>query len=195
MKNVIIIISALMFISCSNKKNQNIYLKKEQEQSNKDVAILADTIKKDTVYYYWQPDYAFYEFDTVINEISYYMKTYCLNDSAVLNETWSDSRSQNPQLIEYQAAHNYVTDFKINSSISHYEIKLLKENFRDSLPTEFFQICHMWKNEFENIENEQPVFRATFAQPDTDWQYAIMYTITAEGKLIIIRVEDESFYD
>ena len=54
------------------------------------------------------------------------------------------------------------------------------------------KICCMWKNEFSHMENGQPLFRATFAKPDTDYQYSILYTITEKGKLKIIKVEDES---
>lgn len=149
--------------------------------------------KKDTLKYYWQPDYNIYSFDTVINQTNYRMKTYCLNDSAVYNETFSEERSKNKNLIEYSIAHNFATDFTIKTDDNEIKLHLLKENFKDSLPPEFFNICHMWKNEFSHTENGQLIFRATFTKPDTDYQFAILYLITDKGDFKILKVEDESY--
>lgn len=71
--------------------------------------------KKDTLLYFWQADYNIYSFDTVINHTYYRMETYCLNDSAVYNETFSEVRSKNKNLIEFSVAHNYATDFTIKT--------------------------------------------------------------------------------
>jgi len=53
----------------------------------------------------------------------------------------------------------------------------------------------MWKNEVSRLENDKLVCRATFAQPDTDYQYAIVYTVTDKGELKIIGIENESHDD
>lgn len=149
--------------------------------------------KKATLIYYWQPDYNTYSFDTVFNQTNYRMKTYCLNDSAVYNETFSEERSKNKKLIEYSVAHNFATDFTIKTDDNEINLHLLKENFKDSLSADFFKICHMWKNEFSHVENGQLIFRATFAKPDTDYQFAILYLITDKGDFKILKVEDESY--
>ena len=119
---------------------------------------------------------------------------YCLNDSAVYNETFTDERSKNKNLIEYSVAHNYATDFTIKTANKAIKLHLLKENFKDSLSADFFKICHMWKNEFSHTENGQLIFRATFAKPDTDYQFAILYLVTNKGEYKILKVEDETCY-
>jgi hypothetical protein len=149
--------------------------------------------KNDTVKIYWEPDFSSYKFDTTINQTAYQMTTYCLNDSAVFNETFSEERIKNKNLIEYSVAHNYATDFIIKSDDENvFNSRITKENFKDSLPTDFLKICHMWRNEFSIVKNGQLVFRATFAQPDTDYQMSVLYSITETGKIRILRVEDES---
>ena len=149
--------------------------------------------KSDTVKIFLEPDFSSYKFDTTINQTAYQMTTYCLNDSAVFNETFSDDRSKNETLIEYSVAHNFATDFIITSNNDKvFKLHITKENFKDSLPTDFIKICHMWKNEFSNLENGRLVFRATFAQPDTDYQMSVLYSMTEKGKFEILKVEDES---
>ena len=153
-------------------------------------------VKTDTLKYFWEPDYSSYSFDTIVNQTVYQMKTYCLNDSAVFNETFTEERSKNKNLVEYSVAHNFATDFTIKSSDNKvFKLHIIKENFKDSLPTDFIKICHMWRNEFSNIENGQLIFRATFAQPDTDFQMAVLYLISEKDKLMIIKVIDESDSD
>lgn len=149
--------------------------------------------KKDTLLYYWQPDFHIYSFDTVINQTSYQMKTYCLNDSAVYNETFSEERSKNKNLIEFSVAHNFATDHIIKTNKKEIKLHLRKESFKDSLSADFLKICHMWKNEFSHEETGQLIYRATFAQPDTDYQLAILYLITDKGELQILKVNDESY--
>lgn len=51
----------------------------------------------------------------------------------------------------------------------------------------------MWKNQFSHVYHNQLIFRATFAKPDTDYQIAILYMITNQGKLKILKLEDESY--
>lgn len=51
----------------------------------------------------------------------------------------------------------------------------------------------MWKNEFSHTEHGQLIFRATFAEPDTDYQFAILYLITDQGDFKILKVEDETY--
>lgn len=182
MRIIAMITMALIMISCIG------------HGSSTDKTSLGETTdKKDTLTYYWQPDYNIYSFDTVINRTNYLMKTYCLNDSAVYNETFSEERSKNKNLIEYSVAHNFATDFTIKTDDNTIKIHLLKENFKDSLSADFFKICHMWKNEYSHTENGQLIFRATFAKPDTDYQFAILYLITAKGDFKILEVEDESY--
>lgn len=149
--------------------------------------------KTDTVKIYLEPDYSCYKFDTTINQTTYQMTTYCLNDSAVFNETFSDARIKSESLIEYSVAHNYATDFIIKPDNDKvFNVHITKENFKGSLSTDFIKICHMWKNEFSNVENGQLVFRATFAQPDTDYQMSVLYSMTEKGNFKILNVEDES---
>jgi hypothetical protein len=149
--------------------------------------------KTDTVKIYWEPDFSSYKFDTTINQTFYQMTTYCLNDSAVSNETFSEERSKNENLIEYSVAHNFATDFIIKCDNDKvFKLHITKENFKDSLPTDFIKICHMWRNEFSNVENGHLVFRATFAQPDTDYQMSVLYSMTEKGKFKILKVEDVS---
>lgn len=150
--------------------------------------------KKDTLISYWLPNYDTYSFDTIINQTNFRMKTYCLNDSAVYNETFTIEGSKNNKLIEYSVAHNFATDFTIKTADNEIKLHLIKENFKDSLSSDFFKICHMWKNEFSHVENGQLIFRATFAKPDTDYQFAILYLVTEKGDIRILKVEDESFY-
>ncbi|HYC83965.1 MAG TPA: hypothetical protein VEB86_02035, partial [Chryseosolibacter sp.] len=86
-------------------------------------------------------------------------------------------------------------DGYVTTSTGSFKLHLLKENYRDSLPSDFLKICHMWKNEVSRLENDKLVCRATFAQPDTDYQYAIVYTVTDKGELKIIGIENESHDD
>ncbi len=156
--------------------------------------VFGQSDKKDTLINYWLPDFDTYSFDTIINQTNYRMKTYCLNDSAVYNETFTVEGSKYNNLIEYSVAHNFATDFTIKTANNEIKLHLIKENFKDSLSSDFFKICHMWKNEFSHVENGQLIFRATFAKPDTDYQFAILYLITDKGDIRILKVEDESFY-
>jgi len=121
------------------------------------------------------------------------MKTFCLNDSAVYNETFSEARTKNKNLIEYSVSHNFETDFAIKQAKNKtIKLRILKENFKENLPVDLYKICHMRKNEFSHCENGQLIFRATFAQPDTDYQMSVLYTISDKGELKILKVEDES---
>jgi len=148
----------------------------------------------DTLKYYWQPDYSTYSFDTIVKKVTYQIKTYCLNDSAVYNRTFTDESSKNKNLIEYSVAHNYATDFIIKTTDNKkIKVTIKKINFKDHLPADFYKICHMWKNEFSHMDGKQLVLRATLAQPDTDYQYAVLYSITDKGAFKIIKVEDESY--
>lgn len=143
----------------------------------------------DTVKLYWEPDYNSYTFDTMVNHTHYQMKTYCLNDSAIFNPTDIGTSNQ----ITYSVAHNFATDFIIKSSNDKVvELHLIKENFKDSLPSDFIKICSMWANGFSHVENGQLVFRASFAQPDTDYQMSILYSLSDKGKFKILKVRDES---
>lgn len=81
---------------------------------------------------------------------------------------------------------------RLKQTIKEFKIHLVKEIFKDSLSADFLNICHMWKNEFSQVENNQLIFRATFAQPDTDYQCAILYLITDKGDFKILKAEDES---
>jgi len=182
MRIIIMFLMTLIVISCIGHEN-----------SKEKVTAVETTEQKDSLIYYWQPDYNIYLFDTVINHTNYRMKTYCLNDSAVYNESFSEEISKGKNLIEYSIAHNYATDFTINTDDNEIQLHLLKENFKDSLSTDFFKICHMWKNEFSHTENGQLIFRATFAKPDTDYQFAILYLITDQGDFKILKVEDETY--
>lgn len=144
---------------------------------------ITDTIKNYTV-----PDFSAYSFDTVVNKTAYHMKTFCLNDSAVYIPTILAGK------VEYNIAHNYKTDFVIKTESSKkLFLSIIKENFKDSLPVDFLKICHMWKNKYSHYDNGQLVFRATLAQPDTDYQKAVLYTITDKGEFKILIVEDESY--
>ncbi|WP_353333301.1 DUF4738 domain-containing protein [Bacteroides sedimenti] len=197
-KHSTLIILALIFTSCTGDKRlakNNAATVIEGTKKKSINTTDKSTHSSDSLMYYWKPDYGIYSFDTIINNTNYHMKTYCLNDSAVYNETFSDLRKKNKKLIEYSVAHNYATDIIIKKANKR-NIKLCvtKKHFKASLDIDFYKICHMWKNEFSHIDGSIPVFRATLAQPDTDYQYAIEYTITDKGELIVIKVEDESYH-
>lgn len=167
----------LVMISCSR-----------QGKSSNNNSFNDNQPKTDTVKIYWEPDFKSYVFDTTINQTVYKMKTYCLNDSNVFNETISSGK------VEYYIAHNYKTDFVIKTENSQtINISILKENFKDSLPTDFYKICHMWKNNYSHIKNGQLIFRATLAKPDTDYQMAVLYSISDKGKMKILKVVDETY--
>ncbi len=168
----------LVMISCSGQG------KSSDKNDSGDKQTTTDTIKL-----YWEPDYSSYTFDTTVNQTVYQMKAYCLNDSAVFNPTDLAESNQ----ITYSVAHNFATDFVIKSGNDKvFKLHITKENFKDSLPTDFIKICHMWRTEFSNVENGQLVFRATFALPDTDYQMSVLYLMTENGKFKILKVEDES---
>ncbi|MBL7906684.1 MAG: DUF4738 domain-containing protein [Bacteroidales bacterium] len=96
-------------------------------------------------------------------------------------------------MIEYSVSHNFETDFAIKQAKNKtINLRILKENFKESLPADLYKICHMRKNEFSHCGNGQLIFRATFAQPDTDYQMAVLYTISDKGEFKILKVEDES---
>jgi hypothetical protein len=183
MRSILTIILILVLISCQRNGNTTNKAFSDNNQ-----------IKTDTIKYYWSPDYETYTFDTILNETEFLMKTYCLNDSSVYNETFSEKRSKNKNLIEFSVAHNFATDFSIiNNNGSKIDLRIQKEDFKDSIPPDLYKICHMWKNEFSYAENGQIVYRAIFGQPDTDYQMAIYYTINDIGVFKIIRTKDESF--
>lgn len=144
--------------------------------------------KTDTIKNYTVPDFSEYTFDTVLDKTAYHMRTFCLNDSAVYNPIFLAAK------VEFNIAHNYKTDFVIKTENSkNFFLSITKENFKDSLPPDFFKICHMWKNKYSHYDNGQLIFRATLAQPDTDYQMAVLYTITGKGEFLILKVEDESY--
>jgi hypothetical protein len=122
------------------------------------------------------------------------LKTFCLNDSAVYKEIFTDSRKENKNLVELEVGHNYQTDFTIKPLNSNkIELNITKETFKNRLPSDFYKVCIMWKNEFSRIENKQLIFRATLAEPDSDYQFAIEYSINENGEIKIIKVDDESY--
>jgi hypothetical protein len=195
MKKTQLIFSLLIFIfSCCNTTTK----KSEKINTTSDTLSAVRNIKNfrgrasDTIYYYYPLDSEIQLFDTVINNVSYQMKTFCLNDSAVFNETWTEERSKNKKLIEFAVAHNFATDFVIKTTDHEFNIRVTKECFKDSLGVDFIKICFMWKNEFSHCEQKNLIFKATLAKPDTDYQMAVLYMISDGGKLQIIRVEDES---
>ena len=144
--------------------------------------------KTDTIKNYAAPDFSTYTFDTVVNKTAYHMKTFCLNDSAVYIQTNIADK------VVYNIAHNYKTDFVIQTENSNtISLSIIKENFKESLPADFFKICHMWKNKYSHYENGQLIFRATLAQPDTDYQMAVLYSISDKGEFKILKIEDESY--
>lgn len=114
MRIIIMFLMTLIMISCIGHEN-----------SKEKVTAVETTEQKDSLIYYWQPDYNIYLFDTVINHTNYRMKTYCLNDSAVYNESFSEEISKNKNLIEYSVAHNYATDFTINTDDNEIQLHLL----------------------------------------------------------------------
>ena len=178
MRISVLTILILVMISCTGQTKSSVTHLSGDKQA-----------KTDTIKMYWEPDYSSYIFDTTVNQTVYQMKAYCLNDSAVFNPT--DIAESNH--ITFSVAHNFATDFIIKSSNDKvFKLHITKENFKDSLPTDFIKICHMWRNEFSNVENGQLVFRATFAQPDTDYQMSVLYSMTENGKFKILKVEDES---
>lgn len=189
MKLITSITLILILISCTGRVNS---IEKNNNALTISDSEITETI--DSLLYYWEPNYEIYSFDTIINQTSFQMRTYCLNDSAIFSETSIDERSENKNHLKYSVAHNYATDISIKTDSTDIKLHLLKENFKDSLPNEFFKICHMWKNEFSHIDNNQLVFRATLAKPDTDYQYAVLYLISNKGEFIIQRVEDESYH-
>lgn len=143
----------------------------------------------DTIRYYWRPDLSIYSFDTVLNRTAFHMKAYCLNDSAVFNETWSERRSKDGVVMEYSVAHNYAADFTItDSNKNKTKLRITKESFKDSLSQEFVRICHMWKNEFSHCSDGKLIFGATLSIPDTDAQVDVLYSISDKGKFNIIKV-------
>jgi len=183
LKFLITISTTLLLISCIGHGNSSSIKGSADGQT-----------KTDTIKYYSEPDFSSYTFDTVVNQTTYSMKTFCLNDSSVYNETFSEARTKRKNIVEYSVAHNYETDFVIKQEKTKtIKLQILKENFKDSLQADFYKICHMWKNEYSYCDNGQLIFRATLAQPDTDYQIAVLYTISDKGKFKIIRVEDESY--
>jgi hypothetical protein len=162
--------------SCSGQGNSSL-----KNSSTDNITV------KDTIFQYMQNDNNIYLFDTLLNKTQYQMKTYCLNDSAIQLISFSDNGQ------EIIVAHNYTTDLTIKTTEKEIKIHLFKENFKDSLSSDFINICQMWKNEFSHVENGIPIFRATFAQPDTDYQLAILYLLSINGDLKILKVQDESY--
>ena len=165
--------------SCQNHKNQE----KVPIPTNKGT-------NNDTVFYYWKPDYSVYSFDTVVNETGLEMKTFCLNDSSIYVAISSKNHNEP---IQVKVAHNFKTILLIKTRTKELKFSLGKENFRSSLPKDFYKICYMWKNEFSHIENDQFIFQAVFAEPDTDYQYSIVYSINENGEMVILKVEDDSY--
>lgn len=185
MRYLTILAITLFLYSCNRNGKSSINLSLEAQQ-----------VKTDTLLYYWPLENDSYIFDTLLNETHFKIKTFCLNDSAIYNETYSEERSKNNRLIEFSVAHNYATDFIISpKNGTSINIRLLKDNFKNSIPTDLYKICHMWKNEFSHIEEGRLICRATFAQPDTDYQVAILYNITGNGEFEIVEVVDESLVD
>ncbi len=184
MKNLAFIVSFMTLVGCSGiKKNDE-----GQVFQSSDVNIKqAENIKK----YYEDPDYTETKFDTLIGNVNLKMRTYCLNDSAVYNETYTEDSKKNNK--EYFISHNYATDIVLKLANGNLvNSRILKENFKDSLPSGFFKICRMWKNEFSHYEKGLLTCKATLTQPDTDYQMAIVYSVSEKGNIKIMHVEDES---
>jgi hypothetical protein len=158
---------------------------------------IGENIKNtDTVITYCKPNYESYLFDTILNQTSFHMKTFCLNDSAVFKEIFTDSRKENKNLVELEVEHNYQTNFTIKPLNSNkIEFKITKETFKNRLPADFYKVCILWKNEFSRIENKQLIFQATLAEPESDYQFAVQYSINENGEIKIIKVDDESCID
>jgi hypothetical protein len=150
--------------------------------------------KVDTVISYCKPNYESFLFDTILNQTSFHMKTFCLNDSAVYQEIFTDNRKENKNLVELAVGHNYRTDFTIKPLNSNtIKLNITKETFRTILPSDFYKVCVMWKNEFLHIKNKQLLFQATLAKTGTDYQFAVQYSINEKGSIKIVKVEDESY--
>lgn len=178
MKIVYLTLISIILASCSGQGNSSL-----KKSSTENISV------KDTIFQFLQNDNNIYLFDTLINKTHYQMKTYCLNDSAIYIESFSEMGNNK----EFIVAHNYTSDYTIKTNETEIKLHILKESFKDSLSSDFITICHMWKNEFSHIENGQLIFRATFAKPETDYQIAISYIIKNNGDLKILKVIDESY--
>jgi hypothetical protein len=189
---VLVSLIAVLFLFCFNPKGEENDLK---FSLNDDKVLLGanDTNEnRDTLFYYDQRDDSVVDFDTLISDTHYYMKFYCLNDSLVFNETFSEKRNENKNLIEIAVAHNYVADFVIQRDGYEFPTRLTKYQFKDSLSDDFIEIATIWKNEFEYVAENKPVFRATIAKPDTGYQYSVLYTVSKNNQIEIIQVDDEN---
>lgn len=174
MKILKLALLALTLASCSGQ------VKNSETENNTQNNTTTDTI-------YFQIDNKIYQFDTLINNTQFMIKTYCLNDSAICNQSYSD------QGAVIDVAHNYASDICVKTKENVFKIHITKETFKNSLSSDFLKICHMYKNEFTEVANEEPIFCATLAQPDTDNQMAIYYKISATGDLEIQKVVHLSY--
>jgi len=173
MKILHLILIALTLASCSGQ------VKNTETEINTQNKTTIDTT-------YYQIDNKIYQFDTLVNSSQFMIKTYCLNDSAIFMKSYSD------QGVGISVAHNYASDIRVKTKENEFKIHITKENFKNSLSSDFFRICHMYKNDFFETENGEPIFCATLAQPDTDYQIAIYYKINPNHNIIIVKVEDQS---
>ncbi len=184
MKNLFCSFVVIFLFSCQKQKQENVVVSEIQALKTIDKLVNSDSILN-----YHQIDERIYHFDTIINQVSYDMKAYCLNDSAVYNQTYGGKLNETQK--EYMVAHNYAANFKIKTNKSESKFTINKVHFKDSLPDDFIKIATMWKNEFSHVENGKPIFCATLAQPDTDYQFSIYYGFINHQTFQILRVNDD----
>lgn len=193
MKGSIIFLLLALSISCGKNINRLDMTNEQQivlENSTIKGNIKADA---DTIKYYAENQGIIYSLDTLLNEVGLSIKTYCLNDSAVYQRTYSGQSAHDKNIIAFAVSHNFATKIELVKPNKRIMVEVKKEVFCDSLPGDFMSICSMWSNKLYNYENGDVIFYAKLAEPDTDYQYGIYYTITEDGKIKILKVEDESY--
>lgn len=192
----------IILFNCTDKNSsiKNKSTETLEDQDKKEIKITSVNpikslnIESDTVLYYWDVDASKVYFDTIIKSTNYNFKMYSLNDSALYNRVITDARRKNKKLVEYDVSHNYKIDFQINPfNGNKITFSITKETFKDNLPAEFIEVASIRNNKFLNYKNEKLNFKATLAQPDTDYQMAVIYSISKIGEFRIVEVIDESY--
>jgi hypothetical protein len=172
---------SVIFFACGNEHTNNTGNTKAQ-------AIETDPIKKN----YWPVDK-----DTTITDTTLSMynetyqlkiKTYCLNDSAVVNKVGVQDENGAGMHDELDISHNYSVIITLTKDSKEILSKqLTKEIFKDSLDAEFYKTAILNDIEYKFVRTNRLYFTATLLIPDTDIIYetdfAIFYRTDKIGQL------------
>ena len=171
--------------ACTNKKNakelegqsSKTELDSEIDLKPKEESQIAEIdIEKDTIYNYWElildTTKVEREFDISEKKYSLEIKTFSLNDSAIVRTL---GRAYRGVYIDH--SHTMVSDFNLSTDSLISMKRIDRTFFKDSLFNDFYKDCNLFSTEIDSIKENVIFLKSDLAIPDSDNQWRVWYTL------------------